>query len=154
LAKRAYQRRQRVRFSPISHTTTESAGGVVVRQATGAKTQDTIPPEILNDEKLLEAISPLPSNYNFEIHKTLWRLKSANAKRVALQFPEGLLAYSCVLCDIFERFAHVQTVVMVWLFPSKIYGVRVTSLTELVVWTISPHVHLDVTFSFITGTPV
>lgn len=53
------------------------------------------------------ALTPqvLPVNYNFEVHKTVWRLKSANAKAVALQFPEGLLAYAGVIADILERFA-------------------------------------------------
>ena len=38
-----------------------------------------------------------------QIHKTVWRLKQAKAKRVAIQFPEGLLMYSCVIADILER---------------------------------------------------
>jgi 2-(3-amino-3-carboxypropyl)histidine synthase len=37
-----------------------------------------------------------------QIHKTVWRLKQAGAKRVALQFPEGLLMYACVIADILE----------------------------------------------------
>jgi hypothetical protein len=37
-----------------------------------------------------------------QIHKTIWRLKQAAAKRVALQFPEGLLMFSCVIADILE----------------------------------------------------
>lgn len=39
------------------------------------------------------------------MHKTVWRLRSAGARAVALQFPEGLLAYAGVLADIMERFA-------------------------------------------------
>jgi len=50
----------------------------------------------------------LPSNYNFEIHKTVWRIRSVQAKCVALQFPEGLLMYSCVISDILESFAGVE----------------------------------------------
>jgi 2-(3-amino-3-carboxypropyl)histidine synthase len=67
-------------------------------------------PEITPE--LAQAISQLPSNYNFEIAKTVWRVKNANAKRVALQFPEGLLMYSCVIADILERFASVEVIVM------------------------------------------
>ena len=31
----------------------------------------------------------LPPNYNFEVAKTVWRIKQMGAKSVALQFPEG-----------------------------------------------------------------
>lgn len=71
-----------------------------------------IPDEILTDPLLNEAISVLPKNYEFEIHKTVWRLKRAKSKRVALQFPEGLLMYACVISDILEKFAEVETLVM------------------------------------------
>lgn len=40
-----------------------------------------IPPEILENEKLNKAIEKLPHNYNFEIHKTIWRIKSTNARK-------------------------------------------------------------------------
>ena len=62
-----------------------------------------VPPDILHDEALNAAIAILPSNYNFELHKTVWRLRTARARRVALQFPEGLLLYACVIADILER---------------------------------------------------
>ena len=38
-----------------------------------------------------------------QIHKTIWRIKQKGAKRIALQFPEGLLMYACVISDILER---------------------------------------------------
>ncbi|KAJ3021687.1 UNVERIFIED_CONTAM: Diphthamide biosynthesis protein 1 [Siphonaria sp. JEL0065] len=71
-----------------------------------------VPDDILNDEALNEAIKMLPKNYNFEIHKTVWQIRKHGAKRVALQFPEGLLLYSLTICDIVERFVGVETVVM------------------------------------------
>lgn len=37
--------------------------------------------------------------------KTVWRIQEASAKRVALQFPEGLLMYACVIADLLETFA-------------------------------------------------
>ena len=37
-----------------------------------------------------------------QVHKTVWRIKEAGAKRVGLQFPEGLLMFACTLSDIFE----------------------------------------------------
>ncbi|MED6204556.1 hypothetical protein PIB30_010107 [Stylosanthes scabra] len=67
-----------------------------------------IPDSILNDTALNAAISVLPQNYNFEVHKCVWRVLSTGAKRVALQFPEGLLMYSLPLSDIFTTFAAVE----------------------------------------------
>ncbi|KAF2309348.1 hypothetical protein GH714_001694 [Hevea brasiliensis] len=52
-------------------------------------------------------ISLLPSNYNLEVHKCVWRIRSTRAKRLALQLPEGLLLYSLILSDIFTAFAGV-----------------------------------------------
>lgn len=71
-----------------------------------------IPDEILNDKQLNEAIKLLPSNYNFEIHKTVWNIRKHGAKRVALQMPEGLLIYSLVVSDILEQFCNCETIVM------------------------------------------
>ncbi|XP_069767884.1 2-(3-amino-3-carboxypropyl)histidine synthase subunit 1 isoform X3 [Narcine bancroftii] len=62
-----------------------------------------IPEEILNDKELQKAIRVLPCNYNFEIYKTVWRIKQAEAKRVALQMPEGLQMFACAIADIIER---------------------------------------------------
>lgn len=67
-----------------------------------------VPDSILNDPALRKAMAVLPSNYNLEIPKTVWRLKQAGAKKVALQFPEGLLMYSLTICDILEEFAGVK----------------------------------------------
>ena len=77
-----------------------------------SRVQNQIPDEILNDKDINEAIKLLPSNYNFEIHKTIWNIKKQGAKRVALQMPEGLLIYSLVISDILEEFCQVETVVM------------------------------------------
>lgn len=72
----------------------------------------SIPDDILNNAALNEAIKRLPSNYSFEVHKTLWRLRVCGSKKVALQLPEGLLMYACTLSDILERFGGVRTVIM------------------------------------------
>lgn len=71
-----------------------------------------IPADILNNAELNEAIKLLPSNYNFEIHKTVWNVKTKGATRVALQMPEGLLVYACIVADILEQFCGVETLVM------------------------------------------
>lgn len=94
-----------------------------------------IPDELLNDPVLNRACETLPSNYNFEVHKTIWRIKSLGSKRVALQFPEGkptvyflkslsivyianyhyflgLTMFATTLCDIIETFTEADTVIM------------------------------------------
>ncbi len=57
-------------------------------------------------------MSALPSNYNFEVHKTIWRIREMKAKRVALQMPEGLFLFATVLCDIIEEFTDAETVIL------------------------------------------
>ncbi|XP_047321409.1 2-(3-amino-3-carboxypropyl)histidine synthase subunit 1 [Impatiens glandulifera] len=71
--------------------------------------KNQIPDSITNNEALNAAIALLPPNYNFEVHKCVWRILSTGSKRVALQFPEGLLMYSLVLSDIFAAFAAVDS---------------------------------------------
>lgn len=55
-----------------------------------SRTIHKIPQSILEDPELNAAIEALPKNYNFEIHKTIWRVRELKAKRVALQLPEGM----------------------------------------------------------------
>ncbi|RKP34262.1 putative diphthamide synthesis protein-domain-containing protein, partial [Dimargaris cristalligena] len=71
-----------------------------------------IPDDILNNELLNQAIALLPSNYKFEIHKTVWQIRKAESKMVALQFPEGIMMFACTISDILERFCNVETVIM------------------------------------------
>lgn len=71
-----------------------------------------IPQSLLDDPELQKAIAELPNNYNFEIYKTIWRIKELKAKRVALQMPEGLLIYSMIISNIVERFTDADTVIM------------------------------------------
>lgn len=86
----------------------EGGGGSAVRRRVARQ----VPEEILNDAKLNDAISLLPSNYNFEIHKTVWRAREAGARCIALQFPEGLLLFACTIADIIEEFTEAETVIM------------------------------------------
>ncbi|XP_015108420.1 2-(3-amino-3-carboxypropyl)histidine synthase subunit 1 [Diachasma alloeum] len=71
-----------------------------------------IPQELLNDPLLNAAAAALPQNYNFEIHKTIWRIRETKARRVALQMPEGLLLYATTIADIIEDFTEAETVIM------------------------------------------
>lgn len=64
-----------------------------------------IPQEILSDPQLNAAIKQLPSNYSFEIHKTIHHIRKNNATMVALQMPEGLQMFACTIADIIERYA-------------------------------------------------
>lgn len=72
-----------------------------------------IPQEYLQNEALNKRIrEELPPNYRFEIPKCLWQIHKSQAKRVALQFPEGLLLFSLTLSSIIEEFGKVETVIM------------------------------------------
>lgn len=64
-----------------------------------------IPQDILLDEQLNSSIRQLPSNYSFEIHKTIHHVRKNNATMVAMQMPEGLQMYACAIADIIERCA-------------------------------------------------
>ena len=63
-----------------------------------------IPDDIMKDPTINEAIALLPSNYSFEIHKTIHRIRSLESKRIALQFPEGLLLFATTISDILTSF--------------------------------------------------
>eukprot|EP00606_Chrysophyceae_sp_TOSAG23-5_P000638 GSChrysophyteH2.ASY1.ANO1.32.1 assembled CDS len=71
-----------------------------------------IPDDILLNEALNAAIAILPANYNFEIHKTLWRIRTEKATSVALQFPEGLLMYACTIADILIKWGGVKVMML------------------------------------------
>lgn len=68
--------------------------------------------EISQNHALIQAIKLLPSNYEFEIPKTLWKILSLRAGCVALQFPEGLLMYACLISDIIRRFTGVRVILL------------------------------------------
>jgi len=55
---------------------------------------------------------PAQNMSNFEIHKTLWRIRTEESKVVALQFPEGLLMYSCIISDILIKFGNVRVLIL------------------------------------------
>ncbi|ODV89987.1 hypothetical protein CANCADRAFT_31086 [Tortispora caseinolytica NRRL Y-17796] len=78
-----------------------------------ARLVSQIPEEILNDKDLQKAMAILPKNYDFEIPKTVFNVRKQEAKRVALQMPEGLLIFACTIADIIEQFCPtVQDVVV------------------------------------------
>lgn len=77
------------------------------------RTLNQVPPEILNDPEIQAAIELLPKNYSFEIPKTIHRVRQSGAKRVALQFPEGLLIFATTISDILQQFCPgIETLIM------------------------------------------
>ncbi|XP_054143083.1 2-(3-amino-3-carboxypropyl)histidine synthase subunit 1 [Melozone crissalis] len=84
----------------------------VPAKARARQVAQQIPEEILGNAELREAALALPPNYNFEIPKTVWRIRQARARKVALQMPEGLLMFACTIADIIERFTDAEAVVM------------------------------------------
>ena len=69
-----------------------------------ARALNNVPDEILHDQAINEAIALLPKNYNFELHKTIHRVRTSGAKNVALQMPEGLLLFATTISDIITAF--------------------------------------------------
>ncbi|GAX79013.1 hypothetical protein CEUSTIGMA_g6453.t1 [Chlamydomonas eustigma] len=98
------------RFSGQATSSSSSSSLVAVAAPASIRrfTKQLVTDSILNNAALNAAIKVLPENYNFEIHKTVWRIKQAGAKLVAIQFPEGLLMYACMISDILEEFADVE----------------------------------------------
>lgn len=77
------------------------------------RTLNQVPPEILNDPDINAAIALLPRNYSFEIPKTIHRIRTLGAKRIALQFPEGLLIFATTISDILTQFCPgTETLIM------------------------------------------
>jgi 2-(3-amino-3-carboxypropyl)histidine synthase len=64
------------------------------------------------DARLDDAIAALPAHYNFELKKTVSKIRASGAKRVALQFPEGLLIFACTIADIVASFTGADTVIL------------------------------------------
>jgi len=98
----------RTTAGPLRSTSATAAAALLARQ---------IPPDILNDPLLNQAIGQLPANYSFEIHKTIHHIRKNGAKMVALQMPEGLQMFACTIADIIERYLRKYAMIMVsyWL---------------------------------------
>ena len=86
---------------------------VVAQPRKPARILHQVPHEILNDVEINDAIALLPPNYSFEIHKTIHRIRSSASKKIALQFPEGLLLFATTISDILTRFCPgTETLIM------------------------------------------
>lgn len=82
----------------------QNSTSLVVKNVGSKYSSINVPQFIFDNPELTKALSILPSNYNFEIPKTIWRILDSGYKRVALQFPEGLQMYACVISDILKKF--------------------------------------------------
>ncbi|KAL8938244.1 MAG: hypothetical protein Q9216_004004 [Gyalolechia sp. 2 TL-2023] len=91
----------------------DGAAVQVIQPRRIARVLNQIPQDILEDPEINDAISLLPSNYSFEIHKTIHRVRSSGSKKIALQFPEGLLLFATTISDILTRFCPgTETLIM------------------------------------------
>ena len=91
----------------------KSSTVVPVKKVTSRRrVANQIPADILTNVELNNFISLLPSNYNFEIHKSIWRIKQSGAKCVALQFPEGLMLFATTIADIIKEHTGAESIVM------------------------------------------
>lgn len=95
---------------PTKNTPNKEKSAVVSRPR--RQNLNAVPEHILQNSTLNEAIKILPTNYNFEIHKTIWKILTEKAECVALQFPEGLLMYACIICDIITRFTGANVIIL------------------------------------------
>lgn len=74
---------------------------------------------VMSELEIAKAVAAvLPRSYNFEVQKTIDRIRQLGSKLVALQFPEGLLAYSLTLSELFNRFTGVEC----WILGDVTYG--------------------------------
>lgn len=77
------------------------------QSGTRATLSNQIPDDILHDEDINAAIRQLPSNYSFEIHKTIHHIRKNNVTMVGIQMPEGLQMFACIIADLIERWANL-----------------------------------------------
>jgi 2-(3-amino-3-carboxypropyl)histidine synthase len=65
--------------------------------------------DLLSDELLVRSLSALPANYDFEVAKTVERIRRERYKCIALQLPEGLQMYACTLVDVLSRLCRTES---------------------------------------------
>ncbi|KAI9839508.1 MAG: Diphthamide biosynthesis protein 1 [Sarea resinae] len=92
----------------------EDSGAIQVAQPRRtARSLNQVPSSILDDPDINAAIALLPPNYSFEIPKTIHRIRTSGAQKIALQFPEGLLLFATTISDILTRFCPgTETLIM------------------------------------------
>ena len=99
-------------LTEASQATDLSLVAKVVKPPVQLRRANQIPDDILYDPVLNADIQRLPSNYRFEVHKCIWQIRKHNAQRVALQFPEGLTTFACLLSSIFKAHCSCMVIIM------------------------------------------
>jgi len=100
-------------FAPAKLPVSSTNGYIVARPRRTARALNQVPVDILDDPEINAAIALLPPNYSFEIHKTVHRIRTSGSKKVALQFPEGLLLFATTISDILTGFCPgTETLIM------------------------------------------
>ncbi|KAI5189241.1 2-(3-amino-3-carboxypropyl)histidine synthase [Nematocida minor] len=61
----------------------------------------------------------LPDNYKFELQKTIRQIERRKSKRVAIQFPEGIIHLSTIISDIIRSNTNVESV---FILSDVVYG--------------------------------
>ncbi|CAK3988228.1 Diphthamide biosynthesis 1 [Lecanosticta acicola] len=90
--------------SGVDNASIESGAVQVAPRRRPLRALNNVPDDILHDKDINDAIALLPKNYNFEIHKTIHRIRTSGAKKIALQMPEGLLLFATTISDILTQF--------------------------------------------------
>jgi 2-(3-amino-3-carboxypropyl)histidine synthase len=67
---------------PNAQAAAAAAAAAVAPRPVAAVRARQVPESITGNTALAAAMSVLPANYNFEIHKTVWRIQQAGAKQV------------------------------------------------------------------------
>ncbi|KAL7762238.1 hypothetical protein ACKLNR_008773 [Fusarium oxysporum f. sp. zingiberi] len=111
--KRFIGRRAAVEAAAVLGASGESGAVQTAKPRRAPRLLNQVPKDILENADLKAAIALLPANYNFEIPKTIHRIQTSNAKKVALQMPEGLLLFATTISDILTQFCPgVETLIM------------------------------------------
>ncbi|KAH6990633.1 diphthamide biosynthesis protein [Ilyonectria sp. MPI-CAGE-AT-0026] len=111
--KRFVGRRAATEAAAKNGGTGESGAVQTAKPRRAPRLLNQVPKEILDDPNLKAAIGLLPANYSFEIPKTIHRIRTSGAKRVALQMPEGLLLFATTVSDILTQFCPgIETLIM------------------------------------------
>lgn len=86
-----------------------------------SKRNARVPKELLENTDLNNAIATaLPETWDFEVHRTIHRLRRVRATHVGLQMPEGVQRWATALADILRMF--VPTLLSVTIFGEVSYG--------------------------------
>lgn len=97
----------------LNKQTTDPPSSIAAKPGRAPRLLNQVPKEILEDPNLKAAMSLLPSNYSFEIPKTIHRIRSSGSRKVGLQMPEGLLLFATTISDILTQFCPgVETLIM------------------------------------------